>query len=1081
MAVRGYYRHPAIWNDTVVFVCEDDLWSVGVEGGVAHRITANPGTEAYPRISPGGSRLAFTSRDEGQWDVHLMELAGGNARRLTYFGAVTHVVGWSADGEAVLVATDHQQPFTGWMHLWRVPADGSPPQPLKVGPARAISYQPSGRGVVIGRNSFDPARWKRYRGGRAGSIWIDREGSGEFTELVRLPGNLADPMWIGRRIYFLSDHEGVGNLYSVTPSGRGLQRHTHHEDFYARFPSTDGRRIVYHCGGDLWLLDPEGEPRRLEVTVPSSRPQLNRKFQAPGRFLETVDLHPKGHSLALVARGAAFTMALWEGAAVRHGEVSRHRERLTTWLSDGERVVSVTDREGEEALVVRRSDGSGEERILRGDFGRARSLDVAPVAPPADGTRRRPPERLALTNHRHEVILVDLATGSHRVLHRSPHHWIMGTSWSPDGRWLAFSAAVTRTSLNLFLYDTRNRRLHQVGRPTFADFRPAFDPEGRYLYFLSARIFDPVPDTHFHDYGFPRGIAPFLIPLRADVPSPFSRAGKEPRPPGSPPGGAQQPGEQKEAKPPEVEIDLEGLAQRVVAFPLQEGRYLRVLGARGRVYFSSSPITGALGEVGADREEPRGRLESWDFGAEKLEPVADGVTDFTVSGDGKVLAIVAQRKLRVVPVGWKDDKNGKDTPGRDTGWVDLGRVRVEVVPQDEWRQMFREAWRLQRDHYWWEAMGGIDWLEIHDRYLALVDRVASRAEFSDLLWEMQGELGTSHAYELGGDYRPEPSWTQGSLGADLRFERGAWRVERIPQGDPWRPQGASPLTAPGVGIVEGDRILAVDGVEVTRERSPQSLLVDKGGREVTLTVARGRRRPRRVVVTALRNETELRYRDWVEQNRERVTQATGGRAGYLHIPDMGPAGFAEFHRAFLSEATMEGLVVDVRFNRGGNVSQLLLEKLLRRRVGYRITRWREPFPIPDEAPAGPMVCLTNENAGSDGDIFSHTFKLHGLGPLIGTRTWGGVVGIWPQYSLVDGTVTTQPEFHTWFGDVGYRVENYGAEPDIEVMIAPQDYRADHDPQLERGIAELLTIMERWPYLRPDLEGRPLVTPPRLSG
>ncbi|HSL27056.1 MAG TPA: PDZ domain-containing protein, partial [Acidimicrobiia bacterium] len=528
---------------------------------------------------------------------------------------------------------------------------------------------------------------------------------------------------------------------------------------------------------------------------------------------------------------------------------------------------------------------------------------------------------------------------------------------------------------------------------------------------------------------------------------------------------------------PAVAIDREGIERRVLAFPIATGVYSRIRAARGRVYLLSHPSAGLLSHKEAD--PPTARLESWDFASDKLEPVCEGVVTFTVAGDGKVLAVRTGSALRVVPVGWKEEKGGADKPGRDSGLIDLDRIRVEVIPGAEWRQMFDEAWRLQRDFYWWEDMGGVDWLGIRRRYLDLVDRVASRSEFSDLLWEMQGELGTSHAYELGGDYRPGPVWTQGQLGADLEWSRGGWRVRRIPVGDSWEDHAASPLAEPGVGIMEGDRIIAIDARPVGQQTSPQSLLVERAGRPVTLTVS-ANRRTRRVVVVPLADEFDLRYRDWVEGNRVTVAERTSGRAGYIHIPDMGPGGFAEFHRYWKSSVDLAGLVIDVRFNRGGNVSQLLIEKLVRRRIGYRVTRWRAPYAFPQDAPSGPMVCLTNENAGSDGDIFSHTFKLLGLGPLIGVRTWGGVVGIWPQQSLVDGTVTTQPEFGTWFSDIGYGVENYGTEPDIEVVNRPQDYAAGRDPQLERAITELLAIIARSPGVPPDFGPRPSVRPPLLG-
>jgi tricorn protease len=1070
VAVKGYYRHPTIHENTVVFVSEDDLWSASVDGGAAVRLTANPGTQTRPRFSPDGSRLAFLSRDEGRIDVFVMPAEGGESTRISFLGTNSLVAGWSPGGDAVIAATDRFQPFPGWMHLVELPVDGGPARPLPIGPAFSVAHAPNGRAMAIGRNAFDPARWKRYRGGRAGSIWVDARGDGSFRPLVELDGNMADPMWIGRRIYFVSDHEGTGNLYSVTASGNGLKRHTHHEDFYVRHPSTDGHRIVYHCGADIWLHDPaSGETRALEITVPSARPQRNRSFRPPGKFLESVDLHPQGHSLAVVARGGAYTMPLWEGSVLRHGAVSLHRQRLATWLPDGERFVAVTDSSGEEALIVRRADGTGEPVLVDRDLGRVRSIDPAP----------RGGSRVAVTNHRHELIIVDLTRRSRRVVHRSPHGWIEGTSWSPDGRWLAFAAPESPGSCSIFLYDTAGRRLHRIGRNEFSDRRPSFDPSGAYLAFVSSRIFDPVADSVFHDHGFPQADVPMIVSLRSLAPSPLSVAQRSPRPPGAP--GPGQNGNGAEG-PDEVLIDFDGIEARLQALPVAPGRIASLRALATRILFTVHPPSGGRPPSWATPPAtPRGVLQAWDLATDKLETVAEGVAGFTVSMDGKVLGIVAGRRLRVVPSGWKDDKASKDTVGRETGWIDLDRVRIEIRPADEWRQMFTEAWRLQRDHYWVESMGGVDWLAIHDRYADLLDRVGSRSEFSDLMWEMQGELGTSHAYEMGGDYRPEPTTSIGYLGADVEWSRGAWRIARVLEGDPWDPAARSPLAEPGIEAAVGDRILAVDGRPLERGADPGRLLVDRAGRPLSVTLGRGRSRPRTVPVVPLESEAALRYRDWVNRNRALVREWSNGRAGYIHIPDMMTWGFSEFHRAWLVEREREGLVIDVRFNRGGNVSQLLMERLVRRRLGYRISRWRDPVGFPYESPAGPMVCVTNEYAGSDGDIFSHTFKLHGLGPLIGTRTWGGVIGIWPQQSLVDGTVTTQPEFSTWFSDVGYGVENYGTDPDIEVVDLPQDYAEAFDRQLHRGVEELNRIIELGVHVTPDFGPEPSVAPPRLSG
>jgi len=389
--------------------------------------------------------------------------------------------------------------------------------------------------------------------------------------------------------------------------------------------------------------------------------------------------------------------------------------------------------------------------------------------------------------------------------------------------------------------------------------------------------------------------------------------------------------------------------------------------------------------------------------------------------------------------------------------------------------MFAEAWRLQREHFWAEDMSGVDWQAVYDQYAPLVERVSSRSELSDLFWELQGELGTSHAYEGGGQYRSGPHYQQGFLGVDWTYdgEAGRYRIAHIVQGDSWNATATSPLTIPGIDVAEGDAVLAINGQRVGPKRSPQELLVNQARNEVQLTIEDAETQETRVVtVKALGGEWSARYRAWVERNRQIVHDKSEGKVGYIHIPDMSPWGFAEFHRGYLTEFDYPALLVDVRWNGGGNVSGLLLEKLARRRIGYDFPRWQPPTPYPAESPRGPMVALTNEHAGSDGDIFSHSFKLMKLGPLIGMRTWGGVIGISPSHSLVDGTRTTQPEYAFWFKDVGWNVENYGTDPDIEVDIAPQDYAQGLDPQLDRAIAEALRLIEEQPALEPKPEDRP---------
>jgi tricorn protease len=680
--------------------------------------------------------------------------------------------------------------------------------------------------------------------------------------------------------------------------------------------------------------------------------------------------------------------------------------------------------------------------------------------------------------------VVDPAARGARVLDRSRYDRIHGVAWSPDARWLAYGFQDTEKTSIIRLCEVATGAIADVTRPVLADVRPSFDPDGKYLYFLSHREFNPVYDSLHFDLGFPQGMRPYLVTLRADLPSPFAPPPFEsaPEPPKPEESKAAEGGaaEEKPAEPPLLRIDLEGIADRVIAFPVPAGLYSQIGGIKGKALFASRPAESSLAPPIQTGTPPPGKhkIEAYDFAERSRDTLVEGVDSFGLSRDGKMLIYRSGNRLRALKAGEKPKEDG--APGRKSGWLDLGRARVSVDPAAEWEQMYREAWRLQRDQFWTEDMSGIDWRVVYERYLPLLERVGTRGELSDLLWEMQGELGTSHAYEIGGDYPAEPRYDVGLLAADLRYDEptDSYAIERIAAGDVWSDTG-SPLARPGIGIRPGDRLLAVNGRRVGRDTSPGALLVHQAGAEVLLTVAGADGSTRTVVVTTLRDETPARYREWVEGNRRRVHAATGGRVGYVHIPDMMSRGYAEFHRGYLAEVAREALIVDVRYNGGGHVSQLVLEKLARRRLGYSVQRWGAPSPYPNDSVMGPIVAITNEQAGSDGDIFSHVFKLMRLGPLIGKRTWGGVIGINPRDMLADGAVTTQPEYSFWFNDVGWQVENYGTDPDIEVDIRPQDYVAGDDPQLDRALAEVERLLAENPPQLPDFSARPRLGLPTL--
>ncbi len=1069
---KGYYRFPTIHGDRVAFVCEDDLWTVSVEGGIARRLTTSLSEVITPCYSPDGNWIAFVAKDEGHPEVYVMPAEGGEPKRLTYQGAgYVRVVGWTPDGSAVIYSSNAEcPPREVW--LWRVSPEGGLPTRYPYGIAHHISFGASGA-VILGRHTGDPARWKRYRGGTAGVFWIDREGNGEFVRFKPTDGNLTAPMWIGERIYFVSDHEGIANIYSCLPDGSDLRRHTHHEEYYVRSPQTDGKRILYHAGAELYVLNlATDENRLIPIELRSPRMQAQRKFVETEKYLQEYTLHPKGHSLLLTVRGKPFVMGNWEGAVIQHGDAQGVRYRLSHFLPDGERIITVSDASGEPRLELHTP-----ARITcyeEFDIGHPYRMEVCPTA-----------ERVALSNHRFELLIFDMALRELRLVERSEYAGIAGFAWSPCGRWLAYSFAPNERTHIIKIYDTETGAIHAVTQPEFRDVQPAWDPGGEMLYFLSYRDYDPVPDNLQFELAFPMGMRVMAVVLRKDIPHPLlpaPRPFEEPQPPSAKPSPAKEEG--ANPTPPEgseptpaTRIDFDEIYLRVITVPLPAGIYGQVAGlSNKRVIATQFPVEGMLGKDWfSEEEEGKGTLLMYDFQNAKTETLVSKVSDFTLSLDGKTLAYRSGKRLRVLPAGQKpDEKHEQAPPSRESGWIDLSRVRCAVVPTKEWQQMYREAWRLQREFFWSADMSGVDWQKVYDRYYPLLERVATRSEFSDLMWEMQGELGTSHCYEFGGDYRQPPSYTLGFLGAEYEWDEtaGGYRITRILTGDPWLEDADSPLNEPGVNAQVGEVLLAINGRRLTRTLTPSEALLHLSGTNVQLTLRTRDGQTRTVTTKTLRDEAKLRYREWVLRNREYVHQHTNGQVGYVHIPDMGWWGFSEFHRGFMAELVRPALIVDVRANGGGFVSPLLLEKLARKRLGYDVPRWGKPVPYPYDSVMGPIVAITDERAGSDGDMFSHAFKLMKIGILIGKRTWGGVIGISPKSVFVDQGLTTQPEYAFWFYDVGWRVENYGTDPDIEVDYAPQDYMAGRDPQLERAIEEILRLMEQNPPRLPDFEPRP---------
>ncbi|WP_077800002.1 S41 family peptidase [Streptomyces sp. JHA26] len=1123
----SYLRLPHLSGDRLCFVAEDDLWLADLDGpGRAWRLTVDRTKAGHPRFSPDGRHIAYTSWRTLVPEVHLVPVDGGPGRRLTHWGGLdTRVCGWTPPGPdgtgAVLAVASHGEPFSHLTWAYKISLDGDPGRKLPWGPVTDIQVADLAgerRSLLLtGTPPHEPAAWKRYRGGATGRLWLHGQ-----RLLADLDGHLDSPMFVGGRIAFLSDHEGVGNLYSCAHDGSDLRRHTDHDAFYARHASSDGTRVVYQCAGDLWIVDdlsPGSVPRRLDVRL--SGPRAGRRtYQVPAaQNVGGLSVDETGRASAVVVRGSLYWLTHRDGPARTLADTPGVRVRLPEMLGASGRIAYVTDADGEDAVEIsylpRATGGRAPRRLASGRLGRVLEL----VSDPAGG-------RLAVASHDGRLLLLDVseeteaaealeaagdgaadpddgagaagaepsgagaagaepraegpdvgATGEDTggadgagdgvvtELIRSVNGPVRDLAFSPDGAWLTWS----HPGIGRSLRQIRMARIDGPDGPVvvdvtngrFEDENPVFTSDGRYLAFLSWRGFDPVYDVHTGDLSFPLGCRPYLVPLSSATPSPFAL-----NPEGRPAAGGLDPLEDEAGEGGPVTVEAEGLEARVTPFPVAASKYsaLHPVAGGGLVWLRW-PISGALGETFANPDDPSERptLEHFNLAKAKKSELVNHLDWFRVSGDGTRLVVLDEGDLRAVPATEAGD-------GDSTTWIDLRRILHEADPAAEWRQAYEEAGRLIRAHFWDPGMCGIDWDAVLDQYRPLVERVATPDEFADLLREVLGELGTSHAYVAAARRNEGPAhyqrW-QGLLGANFVCRDGRWIVKRILPGDSSDSKARSPLA--GTGIREGAVLTHVDGRPVDPVAGPTPLLAGAGGTTVELTFSPAEGGPgpaRRVAVVPLIDERPLRYQDWVTKRREVVRELSGGRCGYLHIPDMGGSGWAQFNRDLRMEVSRPALIVDVRGNAGGHISELVIEKLTRTILGWDLTRDAQPVSYTSNAPRGPVVALADEATSSDGDMITAAFKLLRLGPVVGQRTWGGVVGMTGRHRLGDGTVITVPMNAAWFDAYGWSVENHGVAPDVEALRTPLDWAEGRYPVLDEAVRLALELLETNPSATP---------------
>jgi tricorn protease len=1029
---------PAVSATHVAFVYADDLWVARLDGTEVRRLTTDEGIESDPVFSPDGTRIAFSAQYDGNTDVYLIPVEGGVPTRLTWHPGPDVAQAFTPDGTRVLFVSGRAVFTTRYTQLFTVSVEGGMPEALPLPNAASGAYSPDGRRIAY--NPIGPRfqQWKRYRGGTASRIWLYDTASHAVEQIPQPPtrSNDVDAMWVDDTVYFRSDRDGEFNLYAFDVRTRQVRRLTDHRDFPVLHASAGGGHIVYEQAGYLHLLDPAtGSARRLPIGVATDLRETRPRYVKGPQYIRSAALSPSGARAAFEFRGEIVTVPAEKGDARNLTGSTAANDRSPAWSPDGTRIAYFTDESGEYVLAIRSQDGKGavETHKLSGA-----GFYFNPKWSP-DG------RKIAYTDNSQTAFVLDLETGVSKTVGGnriySPTSQL-DYGWSPDSKWLAWTADAHPLVTRVSIYSLDQDRSFPVTDGLSEVTNAVFDRSGKYLYMFGSTDAGPVQDwfaQSSNDMRRTRTI--YLAVLRKSAPSPLARQSDEERPATE----AKTPGAGTEDRAPVI-IDFDGLEHRILAIPGPSGQLSSLqAGSAGQLYY--------LKADGPDRNV----LHHYDLDARKDDTLLPDVDGFDVSADGKKLLYVSNRAWFIAPA------TGKVTPGE--GRLATGEIEVKIDPVAEWAQIFDEAWRINRDYFYAPNMHGVDWTAMRGKYGALLADVATRSDLNRVIQWMMSELSVGHHRGGGGDRLEEPKRVPGGLlGTDYEIANGRYRFAKVYGGLNWNPELRSPLTEPGVDVREGEYLLAVDGRDVRPPANLYSFFENTSGKILEMTVGPNPdgAGSRVVQVVPIASENALRNRDWVEENIRKVDAATGGRVAYVYVPNTAGAGYDYFKRYFYPQAHKEAIIVDERFNGGGSVADYYIDILRRPLIAYWAMRYGDDLKTPTASIQGPKVMVIDETAGSGGDLLPWMWRKFDLGPLVGRRTWGGLVGVLGFPVLMDGGVITAPNLAIWTPDEGWVVENEGVPPDIEVEQWPAEVIAGHDPQLERAIGVVMDALRQNP-------------------
>ncbi|MGE0552160.1 MAG: PDZ domain-containing protein [Gemmatimonadales bacterium] len=1053
-------REPTVSERHIAFAYANNIWIVDRAGGDARRLTSFQGQTSNPQLSPDGRWVAFSGQYGGNTDVYLVPVGGGEPKRLTWHPAPDLVTGWTPDGRSVVLTTGRASaPNPGVTQFWTVSIDGGAERSMPIPRGAEGEHSPDGKRFAYLMTNFWDPEWRSYRGGQNRPIWILDLASYDLETPAWSGSRDVDPVWVGSKVYFLSDRDWLMNVWSYDSGTKQLEQVTRFTDYDIKTMDAGGGAIVFEQAGRIHLLDPAtGRHAPVDITVRGDFPWLTPQWKAVDRLIFNAAVSPTGKRVAFEARGDIFTVPAEKGDWRNHTATSGVAERNPAWSPDGKWLSWFSDESGEYRLMIGAADGSGTPRAITLPNP---TFQFTPAWSPDS-------KKLLFTDTGLRLWVVDIESG--RATHADTDTYMvpersMNPVWSPDSRWIAYAKRLDSQFHAIYLYDVANGRVHQLTDGMADAIWPAWDPEGKYLYFLASTNFGLNTSwLEMESYERPVTRAVYLAVLEKGKPSPLLPESDE---------EAVKAADTTKAKPDSttakpgaasgvtVTIDFDGLADRIVAVNLAPRDYSMLrAGAGGNLFFLENvPATGPNPGPGAGNVLHRYQLKE-----RKAATFLTGVQAYLLSQDGKKLLYRGPGQAG----GWSLVDADKGPPQAGSGRLATAGMRALVDPKAEFKQMFDEGWRFQRDFLYVPNMHGADYTRTKAMYAPFIDHVRHRADLVYLQDVLGGEVAVGHSFVFAGDLPDVPQANTGLLGADFEIADNRYRISKILSGESWNPQVRAPLAQPGIDVAVGDYLLAVNGAELLATDNLYRLLESTAGRQTVLTV---NGRPtldgaRRVTVVPVPNEAQLRVFDWVEGNRRKVDQLSGGKLAYIYLPNTGGGGYTFFNRYYFAQQGKPGAILDERFNGGGSVADYIVDLVSRDLHGYfnNPVGDRRPFTTPAAGIWGPKVMLINESAGSGGDMLPYMFRRMKIGPLIGTKTWGGLVGIWDTPPLIDGGAMLAPRGGFFDLDGNWAVENEGVAPDIEVEMTPKDVIAGRDPQLERGVREAMRLLAEQPVV-----------------